>query len=336
MWSWTVLLFHLQLSTATHISHVHCARFHPQSYPCARREWLGQPCRTPDRGLPPSSEAMGSRDPERHRTSSPEGEAWAALGCLLALHRPSITSTAYCAAHSIFHCHCGAACKLQNRRRYGGYRDYVRGSPICGYVTSRAVCRSSHFFCIFVCVSVCEEDLIWSEMESGTSSRTVVTELSDDDAPLVTYLLAVLWTSGAKQIPICSAVSHSSSPRQRYIIVFRTLCERRNYRKFSPSASRARLRADTGKRCFLSFSECPVSVRFAYFFRKAVSPFSLPPAFHADSTTSAEDSTHPVPLVPIYGSFITAVVVHVVLQQQARCQGGSVLHCARWLHSGDL
>ena len=72
------------------------------------------------------------------------------------------------------------------------------------------------------------------------------------------------------------------------------------------------------------------------FFRKAVSPFSLPPTFHADSTTSAEDSTHPVPLVPIYCSFITVVVVHVVLQQQARCQGGSILHCARWLQSGDL
>ena len=29
----------------------------------ARREWLGQPCRTPDHGLPPSSEAMGSVGP---------------------------------------------------------------------------------------------------------------------------------------------------------------------------------------------------------------------------------------------------------------------------------
>ena len=86
MWSWATLLFHLKLSTATHISHVHCARFHPQTYPHARREWLGQPCRTPDRGLPPSSE-VGSRDPERHRTSCLEGEAWAAL------YRPSSTFT---------------------------------------------------------------------------------------------------------------------------------------------------------------------------------------------------------------------------------------------------
>ena len=29
----------------------------------ARREWLGQPCRTPDHGLHPSSEAMGSVGP---------------------------------------------------------------------------------------------------------------------------------------------------------------------------------------------------------------------------------------------------------------------------------
>ena len=114
---------------------------------------------------------------------------------------------------------------------------------------------------------------------------------------------------------------------------FRTHFERRNYRKFLPSAFRLRLHADTGKRCFLTFSECPVSVRFTYFFRKTVSPFFLPPAFHADSTASAKDSTHAVLLDPLYGTFLIAAVVHVVLRRQARCQGDVALHCTRWFRS---
>ena len=40
----------------------------------ARREWLGQPCRTPDHGLPPPLRRQwGLWDPERHRTSKPGG-----------------------------------------------------------------------------------------------------------------------------------------------------------------------------------------------------------------------------------------------------------------------
>ena len=36
----------------------------------ARREWLGQPCRTPDHGLHPLRRQWGLWDPERHRPSS--------------------------------------------------------------------------------------------------------------------------------------------------------------------------------------------------------------------------------------------------------------------------
>ena len=103
-----------------------------------------------------------------------------------------------------------------------------------------------------------------------------------------------------------------------------------------PSAFRLRLRADTGKRCFLTFSECAVSVRFTYFFRKTVSPFFLPPAFHADSTTSAKDSTHAVLLDPLYGTFLIAAVVLVVSRRQARCQGDVALHCTQlYVDSGS-
>ena len=69
------------------------AVLHSQSYPCARREWLGQPCRTPDHGLPPplfgGNGVCGTRSGTE--PPSPEGEAWAALECIFALHRPSIT-----------------------------------------------------------------------------------------------------------------------------------------------------------------------------------------------------------------------------------------------------
>ena len=40
----------LPCNSRPHYVHVHGARYHLQSYPCARREWLGQPCRTPDHG----------------------------------------------------------------------------------------------------------------------------------------------------------------------------------------------------------------------------------------------------------------------------------------------
>ena len=53
-----------------------------------------------------------------------------------------------------------------------------------------------------------------------------------------------------------------------------------------------------GKTVFPHFFRICRSSTFYVFFRRAVPPFSHPPAFRADSTASAEDSTHSVPSVP--------------------------------------
>ena len=93
---------HLQPSTATHIFlHAHCAACSTQEHPTyAQREWLGQPCRTPDHGLLPSSEAL--RDPERHRTSKPGGRG-AGLASYLGPIRTTTTfhsTPQHCAART--------------------------------------------------------------------------------------------------------------------------------------------------------------------------------------------------------------------------------------------
>ena len=57
-----------------HIARTRAVRLHPQSYPCARREWRGQPYRTPDHGT------YFLCDPKRHRTSKPGRRG---VGCLV-------------------------------------------------------------------------------------------------------------------------------------------------------------------------------------------------------------------------------------------------------------
>ena len=70
-----------------------------------RREWLGQPCRTPDHGLPPLRRQWGLWDPERHRTSKPGGRgAGLAFGPTYGSdpnhHHFPLHATAYCAART--------------------------------------------------------------------------------------------------------------------------------------------------------------------------------------------------------------------------------------------
>ena len=276
-------------STLNRHSHVHarasCSTFHPQGHPRnARREWRGLPCRIPDHGLPPSSEAMGSWDPERHRPSSTFTQRHRVSCRTYHLPQPP-----WCSSPA-------ADTSTTQLRRMALSRWKVVGR---GYVLGGVTFASSLFLLRPLRRAAFRLAIFLFSGSIGTARRSLL--CARDDV-----------------LDSLDGIPPS----------FSTCFRKGKLSQIFPSAFRLRLCPDTGKWCFLTFSVYAVPVRFTYFFRKTVPPFFLPPAFHADSTASAEDSTHPVPLVPYTARS------SVLSWSTSCCRGKS--DCARRLRSGDL
>ena len=112
-------------STATHTACTNTKGAPFTLHPCARREWLEQPCR------PPAPGTYFLQTPERHRTSKPGGRGAAAFRPVFGSdpnhHHFPRNATAQCAARTIFHLPRWLRAKT---RQVAGVRGHSKASGI--------------------------------------------------------------------------------------------------------------------------------------------------------------------------------------------------------------